>query len=44
MNRDFFKGTKVEAEAKIILTADEAHRATGGGRGITGRAPERISR
>jgi hypothetical protein len=30
MNKDFFKGTKVEAEAKIILTADEAHRATAG--------------
>jgi hypothetical protein len=28
MNEDFFKGTKVEAEAKIILTGDEAHRAT----------------
>ncbi len=28
MNKDFFKGTKVEAEAKIILAADEAHRAT----------------
>jgi hypothetical protein len=30
MNKDFFKGTKVEAEAKTILTADEAHRATPG--------------
>ena len=30
MNKDFFKGTKVEAEAKIILAADEARRATAG--------------
>jgi hypothetical protein len=30
MNKDFFKGTKLEAEAKIILTADETHRATAG--------------
>jgi len=30
MNREFFKGTKVEVEAKIILTTDEAHPATAG--------------
>jgi hypothetical protein len=30
MNKDFFKGTKVEAEAEIILAADEARRATAG--------------
>jgi predicted TIM-barrel fold metal-dependent hydrolase len=30
MNKDFFKGTKVEVEAKIILTAEKAHRATAG--------------
>jgi predicted TIM-barrel fold metal-dependent hydrolase len=30
MNRDFFKGTKVEAEADQILNATEAHRATPG--------------
>ena len=30
MNKDFFKGTKVEAEAEIILTADQAHRAAAG--------------
>jgi hypothetical protein len=29
MNKDFFKGTKVEAEAEIILTTDNAHRAAG---------------
>jgi predicted TIM-barrel fold metal-dependent hydrolase len=27
MNKDFFKGTKVEAEAEMILSADQAHRA-----------------
>ena len=27
MNKDFFKGTKVEAEAEMILTADQAYRA-----------------
>ena len=27
MNKDFFKGTRVEAEAEMILTADQAHRA-----------------
>jgi hypothetical protein len=30
MNKDFFKGTRVEAEAKTILTAEEVHRATVG--------------
>jgi predicted TIM-barrel fold metal-dependent hydrolase len=30
MNKDFFKGTKVEAQAKIILDADRAHHATAG--------------
>jgi predicted TIM-barrel fold metal-dependent hydrolase len=30
MNKDFFKGTNVEAEAKMILTDDKAGRATAG--------------
>ena len=29
MNKDFFKGTRMEAEAKIVLSAEEAHRAAG---------------
>jgi len=26
MNKDFFKGTRVQAQAEMILTADKAHR------------------
>ncbi len=31
MNKDFFKGTGVEAEARVILAADHVHRTTAAG-------------